>query len=79
MEELGAGSRDDRQSFYSQLIFIANDRGYNRGWAAHKYKEKFGVWPRNLKEVTMIPEMKTLNWIRSRQIAWAKSKKRRVA
>lgn len=79
MEELGAGNRDDRQSFYSQLLWISQSRNYNRGWAAHKYKEKFGVWPRGLEEKILLPELKTLNWIRSRQIAWAKSKKRRVA
>jgi superfamily II DNA or RNA helicase len=76
MEELGAGNRDDRQSFYSQLLWISQSRNYNRGWAAHKYKEKFGVWPRGLEEKILLPELKTLNWIRSRQIAWAKSKRR---
>jgi superfamily II DNA or RNA helicase len=77
LQELGQTvRRDDRQSFYSQLIYIANDRGYAKGWAAHKYKEKFGVWPRGLEEVTKVPEFTTMNWIRSRQIAWAKSKRR---
>jgi DNA repair protein RadD len=77
LQELGQTvRRDDRQSFYSQLIYIANDRNYAKGWAAHKYKEKFGVWPRGLQEVTKVPEFTTMNWIRSRQIAWAKSKRR---
>jgi superfamily II DNA or RNA helicase len=77
LQELGQTvRRDDRQSFYSQLIYIANDRGYAKGWAAHKYKEKFGVWPRGLQEVTKVPEFSTMNWIRSRQIAWGKSKRR---
>jgi superfamily II DNA or RNA helicase len=79
MEELGAGNRDDRQKFYSQLLYISNDRGYNRGWAAHKYKERFGVWPRGLEEKTMVPDLKIMNWIRSRQIAWAKSQRRKTA
>ena len=79
MEELGAGNRDDRQKFYSQLLYISNDRGYNRGWAAHKYKERFGVWPRGLEEKTLVPDLKTMNWIRSRQIAWAKSQRRKTA
>jgi hypothetical protein len=79
MEELGAGNRDDRQAFYSQLLYISNDRGYNRGWAAHKYKERFGVWPRGLEEKTLIPDLKIMNWIRSRQIAWAKSQRRKTA
>jgi DNA repair protein RadD len=79
MEELGAGNRDDRQKFYSQLLYISNDRGYNRGWAAHKYKERFGVWPRGLEEKTLVPDLKIMNWIRSRQIAWAKSQRRKTA
>ena len=24
---------------------IADERGYKPGWAAHKYKEKFGAFP----------------------------------
>jgi DNA repair protein RadD len=80
LEELKGGKKtqkDDKQMFYSQLIWIAKERNYNRGWISHKYKEKFGVWPRDLAEVPSPPSMPVLNWVRSRNIAWAKT--RRVA
>jgi DNA repair protein RadD len=80
LEELKGGKKtqkDDKQMFYSQLIWIAKERNYNRGWVSHKYKEKFGVWPRDLAEVPSPPSMPVLNWVRSRNIAWAKT--RRVA
>jgi hypothetical protein len=27
---------------------IAKEKGYQEGWASHKYKEKFGVWPKGV-------------------------------
>src|SRR5439155_8131655 len=38
-------SGDDELRFYRQLLYIAEERGYQRGWAAHKYREKLGGWP----------------------------------
>ena len=77
LQELGMKKRgEDTQSFYSQLLFYANQRAYNPNWAAHKFREKFGVWPRGLSQVTEPPDSITLRWIRSRNIAWAKSQKR---
>lgn len=78
LEELVAGHRamrDEKQDFYSELIFIANDRQYNPGWASHKYREKFGVWPRGLNETAKVPTIKTINWIKHKQIAWAKKQR----
>jgi superfamily II DNA or RNA helicase len=77
LEELVAGAKirkDDKQDFYSQLVFIARDKAYNPHWASHKYREKFGVWPRGLVEVPAPPTMTTLKWIKSRNIKWSKSK-----
>jgi DNA repair protein RadD len=78
LEELGASKKEkalDKQMFYSQLIWIANERSYSRGWVSHKYKEKFGVWPRGLNETASPPTMPVLKWVRSRNIAWAKSRR----
>jgi superfamily II DNA or RNA helicase len=63
------------QQFYSELLYYCRMRGYKDGWAAHKYKEKFGVFPRGLSTNTSPITQKTVNWIRSRQIAWAKSQR----
>jgi hypothetical protein len=64
--------RDEKQTFYSELIHIATEKNYNRGWASHKFKQKFGVWPKGLKEIGIPPTIKTVNWIKSKNIAWAK-------
>jgi superfamily II DNA or RNA helicase len=77
MQELtGSSPREDKQRFYSELVFVAQSRGYKPGWSAVKYKEKFGVYPRGLEDVPATPSHATLKWIQSRQIAWAKSKRR---
>lgn len=76
LEELQQGykaPKDDRQGFYSELIYFASQRGYNPHWAAHKYREKFGMWPRGLSEAPRPTSLATQNWIKSRNIAWAKT------
>jgi len=72
----GQHKRDDRQNFYSELLHYARQRNYNLHWASHKYKEKFGVWPRGLDEATRPTSLATSNWIKSRNIAWAKARNR---
>lgn len=64
------------ESFYRQVLGYSRERGYSDGWAAHKYREKFGQWPsRSWKSPAEVsPEIRS--WIRSRMIAWAKSKER---
>jgi len=42
--------RDDKQEYYSWLISERRERGYQSGWIAHKYKHRFGVWPRGLMD-----------------------------
>ena len=67
---------EDRQRFYSELLYYANQRAYNPHWASHKYREKFGVWPRGLYETTAYPSPTTLSWIKAKNIAFAKSKRK---
>jgi len=77
LQELGAGMgnfRTEQQQFYSQLLYYSRMRGYKDGWVAHKYKEKFNVWPRGLQQVPVPTEQKTVRWIQSRNIAWAKAR-----
>lgn len=69
----GANARQVNQEFYSELIYFAKMRGYKEGYAAVKYKEKFGVFPRGLTTTPRPPSQATLGWIKSRNIAWAKS------
>lgn len=71
----GANTKQSKQDFYGQLLSLAGERGYSDGWAAHKYKEKFGVWPRGLDRVQIPVSLEVARWVKSRQIAWAKSRK----
>lgn len=64
---------EDRQSFYAQLVWIGRERGYARGWSAHKFKEKFGDWPEWRSIDPKPPCDAVLSWVRSRQIAYAKA------
>ena len=86
VEELTPGSsgkekftKAQKQSWYGQLMTIAESKGYSPGWVAHKYKEKFGVWPRGLEDrpEPVTPEL--ASWEKSRRIAWAKAKGRAAA
>jgi DNA repair protein RadD len=78
--ELGArksGAREaahgGKAQFYAEMRWIASERGYSAGWAAHKFKEKFGVWPNAFNWVEPEqPSLATRNWVRSRAIAYAK-------
>jgi len=65
-------SKVDKQTFYSELLYMVKNRGYKEGWAAWKYKEKFGVFPRALEKTERIPSLQTLNWLKSKAIAFAR-------
>jgi hypothetical protein len=67
-------SRDERQAFYGQLCGIAAERGYKRGWAFHKYVERYGVQPKGMSDFPLEPSPETMRWVRSRNIAWSKSR-----
>jgi superfamily II DNA or RNA helicase len=67
-------SDTERRRVHQELISIAETRGYKRGWAAHKYKEKFGDWPPFGAVDPLEPSPEVLAWVRSRQIAFAKSR-----
>jgi superfamily II DNA or RNA helicase len=66
-------SNADMLRWYCELIYLAHERSYRLGWAAHKFKEKFGRWP-SRNDVAPLPASAEVRaWVRSRQIAYAKS------
>jgi superfamily II DNA or RNA helicase len=67
-------SIEERQRWYSGLLYIAHERSYREGFAAYKFKEKFGAWPNGLGKYAREPDRDILNWVRSRQIAFAKGR-----
>jgi superfamily II DNA or RNA helicase len=65
----------EKEQFYGELLGYAREHGYKEGWISHKYREKFGVWPNGMRHVMAEePSFEVAQWIRSRNIAWAKSK-----
>lgn len=67
----------DKQSFYSQLLYYRNARAaqgkvMNPKWVDNTYRDKFGTWPRGLhatpQEITPVVS----NFIRHKQIQWAR-------
>lgn len=77
LEELVSGikaNKNDKQEFYSQLLYIAKQKEYNPYWASHKYREKYSVWPRGLKDTLMPPTMATMKWLRYTNIKKAHRK-----
>jgi DNA repair protein RadD len=65
----------EQAEFFGELKWVATVRGYAQGWAAHKFKERFGFWPNNPRiraASPREPSLKTTNWLRSRSIAFAK-------
>jgi DNA repair protein RadD len=66
----------ERRRFFAELLGMAEERGYAPGWASHKFKERFGHWPNGYDRVAMSPSVSVRNWVRSRQIAFAKARER---
>jgi DNA repair protein RadD len=69
----------ERMRWQAMLAHIAKERGYKAGWAAHKFKEKFGHWPPSSFVGPIEPSREVLSWVRSRNIAWAKAQEKRGA
>ena len=75
LEATARKNQAENQNFYSELLQYAKMRDYKEGWAAHKYKEKYGIFPpRGLQKTYRAPSLSTVNFIKSRQIAWSKAR-----
>ena len=48
----GAASREGKQVFWNQMVWLMRYQGWSKGRASHTYKDKFGVWPRGLNDNT---------------------------
>lgn len=67
---------EQKQKFYSELVAIARQRGRSRGWIAHAYRDRTGVWPRGLAELPVAPSPATIAYVRAKDIRYAKGKGR---
>lgn len=76
VEVAGADSTSsERRDLYAMLLHIAQERNYSPGWAAHKFKERTGRWPNGMAPDPIPPTQQLVNWVRSRMIAFAKSRR----
>jgi hypothetical protein len=69
----------EKQRWYSQLLTVAQGEGYKPGWVGHKYRERFGCWPRGMKEVPVPVSREVAGWLKHLQIRAAKAKEARHA
>lgn len=77
--ELGArrgGAREpevwEKRRFFSELLSLRKPH-HKPHWADAMFKQKFGHWPNGYERIAMEPSLATRNWVKSRQIAFAKS------
>jgi superfamily II DNA or RNA helicase len=72
-----APSAIDKEDFYRELKWLQAHKGHKSGWCWHKYQERFkGERPPRWFETLAPrePSISTRNWMKSRAIAFAKSK-----
>lgn len=41
----------DRREWYTEMVRRASANGCKIGFARHKYRDRFGVWPRNMRDI----------------------------
>ena len=70
---------ETKQDWYSQFLGVVRAKGYKRGWAANKYREKFGVWPKGMEETAKPMGREVAAYMQHLRIKWAKSKQRKAS
>lgn len=68
-------TKEEKQSWYSMFLGHCQVKGYKEGWAANKYKEKFGVWPKDLRKTPKAASPEFNAYIKHLNIKFAKSRK----
>jgi len=73
-----SSSIEERINFHAELRQIALDRKHKSGWAAHQYRARYGAFPPWAwnDRPEKAPTITTLGWVKSRQIAFAKTRQR---
>ncbi len=77
-----ADSWDEKSRFMAGLKLYAQTHGYKPGWAANKYRERYGVWPNDPRVKDVKPsqyDADTAIWIRASAIRWSKGRQKEKA
>ena len=73
LKELKRVKPEIKRQWYSELLYIAREKGYSEGWASHKFKAKFDQWPHKKTGITpQKPCEEVLNHVIYQQIKYAK-------
>ena len=74
VELTGTASKDGKQLFWNQMVWYMRTQGWSKGRAANTYKDKFGVWPRGLRDDTpAMPSDETRKFIDKKLKAFLRS------
>lgn len=88
IKKLGRGkpapARAEKESWWGQIKFYQRQRAsmgspVSDGWCAHTYRDKFGEWPNGLNSMPVDISPEVMNFIKHKQIAFAKGKQKREA
>ncbi len=67
--------KDDQQKWLSMFLGYAQEKGKSWKFVLAMFRNKFGEWPRGLiEDYALQPDYEVTSYIRSRNIAYAKSK-----
>jgi DNA repair protein RadD len=69
------GDPHEQLRWHGMLAHYVSQRRQKPGRAAYLFKDKFGFWPPRIQPAPIEPSREVLSWIRSRDIAYAKSRK----
>jgi hypothetical protein len=69
----------EKQAWWSGILSIKAERSKSSGWAAHAYRDKFGVWPRGLLDIPGPASQEVRNFIRAKAIRFAKAQQAKGA
>jgi DNA repair protein RadD len=75
-ERGGPGAIADKRAWHAGLAWIADSKGYKPGWVGNQFKTRFGHYPIARYVEPRQPTVEISNWVRSRQIAFAKARRR---
>jgi DNA repair protein RadD len=68
-----------KQLWYSQLLWVQDQRRYSDGWTANTYRRRFEVWPRGLSKIRTPASAEVLNFVKAGIMEYHRSQKLRLA
>jgi len=67
----------EKRRWYGMLEYRRREKGYQRGWTAHKYVARYGVWPKGMGSVLPIqPDTAFESYMKHLLIKYVKGKKK---